>query len=376
MDTIIFTPVGRVQNSFNEPASHLEIKKQQSILVIDQKYAEALFNIEDCPFLDVVFYFHKSEQGSLSGQIHSGMTRGVFASRSPSRPNLIAVTTVRLIKKEGNNLIVDGLDALNNSPILDIKCCDTSILEIQDRLNEAHISILKTEPRIEINNLIAQNDQYHLLLKAGQLHGHYCPGLAMGVMAATFAMNQINILSDGMENLLAITETNNCFSDGIQFVTGCSFGNNSLIYKDLGKTAFTLTARNGEGIRICSTHESQELIKNAFPLFNEYYQKVVVEQNRQPENIAVFKRAALDRAFKTLQLDFNKLFSVQKTKTRIPSFAAIHESVICMDCKESVMKPRTIADKSEYKCIECSHAEFFILDGNGIRKEIASEPDC
>lgn len=368
MKAINITPVGVVQNSIEEPVSHHKIKRLQSIIAIDEKYAEALLNIEDCDFIDILFYFHKSESGSLSGQIHSGETRGVFASRSPRRPNSIGVTTVKLIKKEGNNLYVSGLDAINNTPVIDIKCCDTSILEMQNGANDVHMSVLKSDPRVEINNLIAQNNQEQLLLKAGQLHGHFCPGLAMGVMAATFAMNELKANSDGMEDLLAITETNNCFSDGVQFVTGCSFGNNSLIYEDLGKTAFTLTTRNGAGIRICSKHESQELIKNQFPVFNDYYQKVVVEQDHHPENIAKFKKAALDRAFKTLHIEFDKLFSVQKVKSNIPLYAQIHDSVVCARCHESVMKSRTRETDNEYLCYKCDNANIYILDGNGIRK--------
>ena len=53
-----------------------------------------------------------------------------------------------------------------------------------------------------------------------------------------------------MEELIAIVETNNCFSDGVQVVTGCTFGNNGLIYKDLGKTAVTVAKRDGTAIRI------------------------------------------------------------------------------------------------------------------------------
>jgi formylmethanofuran dehydrogenase subunit E len=53
-----------------------------------------------------------------------------------------------------------------------------------------------------------------------------------------------------MEEVIAVVETNNCFSDGLQVVTGCSFGNNALIFRDYGKTAFTLARRNGEGFRV------------------------------------------------------------------------------------------------------------------------------
>ena len=58
----------------------------------------------------------------------------------------------------------------------------------------------------------------------GALHGHFCPFLAIGVKAAARAVKELGISSTGMEEVVAIVETNNCFSDGVQFVTGCSLG--------------------------------------------------------------------------------------------------------------------------------------------------------
>src|SRR3989344_5347939 len=46
---------------------------------------------------------------------------GIFACRCPARPNPIAITTVKLIKRNKNKIIVEGLDVLNNTPVLDIK---------------------------------------------------------------------------------------------------------------------------------------------------------------------------------------------------------------------------------------------------------------
>ncbi len=366
MDAIAFNPIGIVKNDMNEPIGHHEIKKHQSKLIINEKFLEALINIEVCEYLDIVFYFHQSEAGILSGNIPSGEKRGVFASRSPNRPNPIGVSTVKLIKKERSTLLVEGLDAINNTPVLDIKSADTSITEMINQQDEVHHSILKSNPRIEINNLIKQNNQEQLLLKAGEIHGHFCPGLAMGIMAGCYAMNKMEAESDGMEDLLAITETNNCFSDGIQLVTGCSFGNNALIFKDVGKTAFTLSKRDGRGIRICSKHESQDIIKNRFPVFNEYYQKVVAEQNHQTDYLAKYKKAALERAFETLQITFDSLFSVQHVTTEIPPYAHINESIVCDKCGESVMKTRTVNEKDSFLCLECVKKPYNMLNGNGI----------
>ncbi len=371
-NNILFRAIGKIVNNCTIETPMQEIKNNPSKLVVEPAYKEGFLNIGECEYLDVVFYFDQlaGENIKLSGMTHSGAERGVFASRSPRRPNLIGITTVRLLEIKENELLVEGLDALNDSPILDIKCCDTSLFAKQTDNDPVHQSVLKSEPRIEVMNHIINGQTDLLLIKAAQIHGHYCPGLAMGIMAATYAMRQMKVNSDGMEDLLAITETNNCFADGVQLVTGCSLGNNSLIYKDLGKTAFTLTRRDGKGIRVCSRHESQDVIRQAFPDFNEYYRKVIVEQNHSPELVATFRKLGLERAFGTLKIPFESLFTVQEEITvDIPAYAAIHESVVCSSCHESVMKNRTIRHENQHYCYTCAKIEYMVLDGNGIHHD-------
>lgn len=367
MKTYQMKPVGFVVNEFDRPVSHHQIKAHPSTIVIDNRFAEALLNIEACEYLDVVFYLHKSNGDSLSGPTHSGIVRGVFASRSPVRPNPLGITTVKLLERKANELVVKGLDAINGSPVIDIKCCDTSLFAHEHDSDTVHHSILKSDPRIEIRNHIATNQTEILMLKAGQLHGHYCPGLAMGIMASTYTIHEIMADSDGMEDLLVFTETNNCFSDGVQFVTGCSFGNNALIFRDIGKTAFTLTKRDGKGIRICSRHESKTLIEEAFPDFQELYEKVVAQQHHDPELIARYKKSALERAFGTLNLPFDKLFTTKHIRVEIPPYAPVHESVVCSGCGESVMASRTVAKTGESFCYNCARASYNELTGAGIQ---------
>ena len=361
-----FEPVGIVKNDCDQIANHNLIKGRVSSITVFEKYSEGLLNIESCEFIDIVFYFHKSEEINLNGKLFNVEKRGVFASRSPNRPNSIGITTVKLISRSGNELLVTGLDAINGTPVLDIKSCDTSLFASESETRQVHDSILKSNPRIEIWNNISTGKTENLLLKAGQLHGHFCPGLAMGVIAATFAMQQIKFDSDGMEDLLAIVETNNCFSDGVQFVTGCSFGNNSLIYRDLGKTAITLTKRDGKGIRIVSLHKSRDYINANFPEFNESYTKVVVNQDHVENEMEEFKKLAIDRAFATLKLDFDKLFKVTQVNIEIPDYAPICESLVCKICGESVMSTRTVVVNGEHVCLFCGDGKYHVLEGRGI----------
>jgi formylmethanofuran dehydrogenase subunit E len=354
VQTINLKPIGIVKNNFDKPTPFNDIKAQPSTIVIYDEYAEALTNIEEVHYLDIVFNFHLSGNHKLAHTTHFGDFRGVFASRSPFRPNLIGVTRVKLIRREGNHLLVEGLDAINNSPVLDIKSSDTSHLADHDDVAPQQRELLKKRPRMEIEKLIAQNDLEELMIKAAQIHGHFCPGLAMGIMAATHAMRELKAQSDGMEDLLAITETNNCMADGIQFVTGCTFGNNALIFYDYGKSAFTLTHRDGNGIRVAAKPNSQQIIKTQFPDFNQLFDEVVTRKNHEPEKIALYKKAAIKRSFDMLNISFNELFKVEKVKNDIPQYAPIKNSVYCSVCGESIMEGKHLVINDKVYCKPCS----------------------
>ena len=97
--------------------------------------------------------------------------------------------------------------------------------------------------RAAVETMIRSKDLEGLLRHAETMHGHRCPYLALGVKAGQYAMDYLDQENTGMEEMVAIVECNNCFTDGIQVVTGCTFGNNALIYKDLGKTAVTVARR-------------------------------------------------------------------------------------------------------------------------------------
>ena len=302
--------IGRVLNDIEEPLPHHEIKKQESIIVVDEPYVEGFLGIDRHEYVDVVFYFHRAEPYQLTCTIHTGETQGVFASRSPRRPNSIGVTTVKLLGRKSNRLYVRGLDAINQTPVLDIKCVDTSVFESEKSFDPVHASIIKTNPRIDMHKHILQKDTETLLLKAGQLHGHYCPGLAMGVMASVFAINSLIESSEEMDDLVARAETMNCLLDGVQFVTGCTCGNNKLRIEEGGHTAFTLKRNDGRGIRIASTQASQQAIKGISQEYETLSRKVVDQKDASQEDWELYKKASVDRAFKTLSIPVDRLFSV------------------------------------------------------------------
>ncbi len=92
-------------------------------LEILPEYEIGLTDIEGFSHLMVVWVFDRSHTVELFGNVPSDEQRphGVFATRSPRRPNPIAITTVELLGREGRLLRVRGIDMLDGTPVLDIK---------------------------------------------------------------------------------------------------------------------------------------------------------------------------------------------------------------------------------------------------------------
>ena len=127
---MLVDPIGIVHSSFKtrgdirrERSSAAKNKEEfKGELEIFQEFEPGLKDINGFSHLIVIFSFHKSEQRKLYAHPpHDGKKRGVFATRSPDRPNPIGMTIVKLLKREGNILKVSGIDMIEGTPILDIK---------------------------------------------------------------------------------------------------------------------------------------------------------------------------------------------------------------------------------------------------------------
>jgi tRNA (adenine37-N6)-methyltransferase len=90
-------------------------------IVLDEALAPALDGIEDWSHIYVIFWLDKVVQKEEPVLHHPKDSLGIFAARSPIHPNPIGLTLVELVKREGNVLWVKGLDAYDETPVLDIK---------------------------------------------------------------------------------------------------------------------------------------------------------------------------------------------------------------------------------------------------------------
>lgn len=100
---------------------------QASIELADGLGPEALFGLADFSHIDVVFQFdqvpdHKIETGARHPRGNTDWPLvGIFAQRGKNRPNRIGLSTCRLVAVEGTRVTVEGLDAVDGTPVLDIK---------------------------------------------------------------------------------------------------------------------------------------------------------------------------------------------------------------------------------------------------------------
>lgn len=113
--------IGVVRNSFTGSADPSLIRSRESKLVIKEKFREGLKGLEEHRFIDVVYLFHQEKGTAFTAQNLYGESKGVFATRQTCRPTKIGITTVHLLGVDKRVIRVIGLDALNGSPVLDIK---------------------------------------------------------------------------------------------------------------------------------------------------------------------------------------------------------------------------------------------------------------
>ena len=126
---ICLEPVGFVKTE--AVGKEVRDKNVVSQLIFSEELTEALEGVEEFSHLFVLFWLHRmSNKDKRVMKVHprgrSDMPLlGIFATRTPHRPNPIGLTRVKLLRVEGNVITVQGLDAYDGTPVLDIKPFDS-----------------------------------------------------------------------------------------------------------------------------------------------------------------------------------------------------------------------------------------------------------
>lgn len=126
MNDIKLSPIGYIKSPFKNiedvPKAVDEAMKYEGQLVIDKQFLESTSDMKTGEEYTVLFYFHRCKDYKQKVPLRgTGPITALFSTRAPCRPNPIGVSNI-IIKKIDNNIITfNGVDMLDNTPVLDIK---------------------------------------------------------------------------------------------------------------------------------------------------------------------------------------------------------------------------------------------------------------
>jgi formylmethanofuran dehydrogenase subunit E len=187
--------------------------------------------------------------------------------------------------------------------------------------------------------------------KAVAFHGHWCPGLALGLRAAELALNEVGHAGD--EDIVAVVETDMCAVDAIQFLTGCTFGKGNLLYLDHGKAAFSFYRRkDGKAVRVLARPGAYgDLRREMEPLHKKMLAGELSEEEQQ--RLQEIRGRICDAI---MQAPLEELFTLTPVTRPAPPKARILKSLTCDACGEATMETRTRRFDEKILCIPCFEA--------------------
>ena len=158
-------------------------------------------------------------------------------------------------------------------------------------------------------------------------HGHECPGLAIGYRLTQAALEALQVVRSADEDLVAVVENDACGVDAVQFLSGCTFGKGNLIFRDVGKHAYTFYARSsGRAVRV---------------------------RGVDPAGAPQDRQARIDWL---LTAPPEQVVAVEPVSGPPPAQARIRASVTCTFCGERVMETRARVLDGQIACMPCAAA--------------------
>lgn len=135
-NTFYVKPIGIIRTPYKDKdrAPHQGcFSKEVCEIEIFKEYEVGLRDVETCTHLIVLYWLDRASRDTLIAiPPHDGKEHGVFATRSPNRSNPIAFSVVELIERKGNVLKVRGIDALDKTPVVDLKPYSSQLDAIAD----------------------------------------------------------------------------------------------------------------------------------------------------------------------------------------------------------------------------------------------------
>ena len=187
-----------------------------------------------------------------------------------------------------------------------------------------------------------------------QLHGHKCPAMPMGLRAGAAAMNRLGIQRTGDSAWLALVELGDhhcatCFADGIQVITGCTFGKGNIQKTHKGKWGVTLVDKKAQkAVRV--SPKAEVMARNKETPFFQDYRKKGVPPTQVPEAVV---QPLLDSV---LNMPEDQLFNISEVFD-YPYQEPPHsfESFVCEECGEmTVLQYGRISKEGKKVCQDCA----------------------
>jgi tRNA-Thr(GGU) m(6)t(6)A37 methyltransferase TsaA len=151
---ITYKPIGVIHSEHtvaeNTPIQPIYAQKCNGKIEVFPELAEGLADLEGFSHIYLLYHLNRARSMQLKVKpFLQDVERGVFSTRAPCRPNGIGMSIVRLIRRDGNTLHVQGLDVLDSTPLLDIKpystrfdCVQTERNGWQDEVQEDDAQVL------------------------------------------------------------------------------------------------------------------------------------------------------------------------------------------------------------------------------------------
>jgi tRNA-Thr(GGU) m(6)t(6)A37 methyltransferase TsaA len=126
MEQIIMHPIGKICSPYKEstdiPIQGIFKSDVEARIELKDKYAGGLKDLDEFSHAIILYHFHKSQREEIEGRPFLEQDKhGIFAIRSPHRPNHIGLSIVKIKKIEANRLYFTEVDMLDGTPVLDIK---------------------------------------------------------------------------------------------------------------------------------------------------------------------------------------------------------------------------------------------------------------
>ncbi|MFW6153592.1 MAG: FmdE family protein [Planctomycetota bacterium] len=170
------------------------------------------------------------------------------------------------------------------------------------------------------------------LQRCVDFHGHLCPGVVIGYLAARVGMRELSVARAYDEEMIAIVENDTCAVDAIQLLTGCTFGKGNLIFRDYGKMVVSLATRaDGRSVRLSLKPMTPPDIGD------------VPEGQRRRRRIEFM-----------LAVDPASCFDMRRdVLDELPATATLRDSAACDACGETVMVRRLRFRGDRRVCVPC-----------------------